>query len=94
MAHGTAQGLTLCKKKAGLLTFPKLIATLWKQGKICGVCLAFFLPPPYHAQRTTFMHQKSPAYIEVVRQTKKTIWTIRQRAESMIYETFMEVVFP
>ena len=30
-----------------------------------------FFPPPYHAQRTTFMHQKSPAYIEVVRQTKK-----------------------
>ena len=30
-----------------------------------------FFPPPYHAQRTTFMHQKSQHTLRVVRQTKK-----------------------
>ena len=33
-----AQEVTLCKKKAGLLTFLKLVATLWKQGEISGAC--------------------------------------------------------
>ena len=34
-----AQGVTLCKEKAELQTFLKLIATLLKQWKISGVCL-------------------------------------------------------
>ena len=30
-----------------------LIATLWKEGKVSGVCVAFFYdPPPCHVQRT------------------------------------------
>ena len=35
----SSQGVTLCKKKAELQTFLKLLATLWVQGKISGVCL-------------------------------------------------------
>ena len=34
----SAQETTLGKKKAELQTLLKLIATLWKQGKISGVC--------------------------------------------------------
>ena len=35
--------MTLCKKTACLRTLLKLIATLWKRGRIAGACLAIFL---------------------------------------------------
>ena len=33
-----AKGIILCKKKADLQTFLKLIATIEKEGKLSGVC--------------------------------------------------------
>ena len=34
----SAQGVTLCRKKVEFQIFLKLIATLWKPGKVSGVC--------------------------------------------------------
>ena len=70
-----AQGVTLCEKKAELLTFLKLIATLWKQGKVSGRCLVkFFVITTQHPENSCrYRKSHHSQFLEVVRQTKTNL---------------------
>ena len=91
-----AQGVALCKKQAELQTFMELIAKLWKQGKICGVCLWTFCRHHVAPREQVYAPKESSfpipsKYIVVVRQ--KPMWTMWKRAVSKICGRLMNIAF-
>ena len=88
------KGVTLSKKKAELQTFLKLIATLWKQGLISGVCLRSLVIGTRRAQRTIVCTEREiipNSFIDVVRQTENHFGQFGREQHRRFMEHLMDI---
>ena len=94
-----AQGITLRKKKAELQTVLKLIATLWKQGKISGVCRGNLFIAVMSCPENNCKYRKSHhsifwlKFIDVVRQTKNKLDNLEDSSMDFFFEILLEKDF-